>query len=119
MKPWFALSIEEVEKVLDEGPKNYGPNRLQGEDSIRWPMLLVRQFRSLLVLILAGAAILSFFVGDEVDALAIAIIIVLNALLGFVQEWKAETALRNLKIYYLLGAACYATGRSKILNPKN
>ncbi|MGZ9097511.1 MAG: cation-translocating P-type ATPase [Micavibrio sp.] len=97
MRLWYALSIEETEKVLEEGPKNYGPNRLEGEDSIRWPMLLARQFGNLLVLILAVAAILSFFVGDEIDALAIVIIIILNALLGFVQEWKAETALKNLK----------------------
>lgn len=97
MKPWHALSIEETEKVLGAQPQKYGLNRLSGEDSIRWPILLVRQFQSLLILILAGAATLSFFVGDKVDALAILIIIVLNALLGFVQEWKAETALKNLK----------------------
>lgn len=97
MNAWHALSIAEIEKNLSEGPKNYGPNRLEGEDAIRWPMLLARQFKSLLVLILAAAAVLSFFVGDKVDAFAIIIIIILNALLGFVQEWKAETALRSLK----------------------
>ena len=105
MKPWHALSIEETEKMLEAQPPKCGPNRLSGEDYIRWPMLLVRQFQNLLVLILAGAATLSFFVGDKIDALAILIIIVLNALLGFVQEWKAETALKNLK--KILTPRCY------------
>ncbi len=97
MNSWHALSVEEIKKSLEDGPKDYGMNKLKDEEFARWPTLLARQFRSLLVLILLVAAVLSFFVGDKIDAFAIVIIIFFNALLGFGQEWKAETALKSLK----------------------
>lgn len=97
MNAWHALGIEDTRIALGKTPYNGGPNRLRAPSSMRWHIMLGRQFKSLLVLILILAAILSFLVGDKIDALAILSIIILNALLGFIQEWKAETALQNLK----------------------
>lgn len=97
MTPWHALDIEEIRQSLRQGRKPYGPNRLDEGGVTRWPVILARQFKGLLVLILAIAVILSLLVGEKIDALAILAIIVLNAFLGFLQEWKAETALQNLK----------------------
>ncbi len=94
---WHALSPEEIDTLFKDDSQSHGLNKLQGEDAIHWPLLLLRQFKSVLVLILIVAAILSYWVGDAIDAVAIIIIIILNAALGFVQEWKAETALKSLK----------------------
>lgn len=97
MKPWHALNPEEAKRFLEQAPKPYAPNRLDEDEGTRWHIILARQFKGLLILILAVAVILSFLVGDRIDALAILAIIALNAALGFLQEWKAETALQNLK----------------------
>ena len=97
MKPWHALSAEETQKILDAGPGEYGPNRLEDREAVRWHAMLARQFANVLILVLIVAACLSFFLGDRVDALAILAIVVLNGFLGFIQEWKAETAIKNLK----------------------
>ncbi|MEX0371707.1 MAG: cation-translocating P-type ATPase, partial [Tateyamaria sp.] len=55
------------------------------------------QFQGMLVLILVLAAIIAFALGERVDGLAIALVLLLNAALGFVQEWRAETALEALR----------------------
>lgn len=97
MKPWHTLSIEETQDYLQSLRGDFGPNRLIDREAVRWHTMLIRQFSSLLILILFIAAGLSFFMGDKIDALAILAVIILNALLGFLQEWKAETALKGLK----------------------
>lgn len=110
MKAFHTLLAEETLAVLGTGAKDglpaaevkarlkqYGPNRLTEEESVRWPQILLRQFTNFLILILAVAAALSYFLGDILDAVAILAIVVLNGLLGFAQEWKAETALKSLK----------------------
>ena len=59
--------------------------------------IFVHQFRSLIVLLLLAAAGVAFALGDNIEALAILIVIVVNAVIGFVTEWKAETALEALR----------------------
>ncbi len=59
--------------------------------------VLSRQFAGLLVVILIFAAGVAFYLGQRIDALAIAMVVLLNAALGFVQEWRAETALEALR----------------------
>lgn len=74
-----------------------GPNTLS-EASAHSPLsIFVGQFKNTLVLLLMGASALSFILGDELDGILILAILVLNALLGFVQEYKAEKALSALK----------------------
>ncbi|QDV62408.1 cation-translocating P-type ATPase [Crateriforma conspicua] len=75
----------------------YGPNRLNTETQLRWYRVLGRQFCDVLILVLAIAAGVSVAVGAWTDALTILAIVVLNALLGFAQEWKAERALQGLR----------------------
>ena len=72
----------------NELPVERGPSRLR---------VFSRQFSSLLVLILIVAAAIALTLGEWVDATAIGLVILLNAALGFVQEWRAETALAALR----------------------
>jgi P-type Ca2+ transporter type 2C len=75
----------------------YGPNELQERPRPGILQLLWRQFDDFLVRILIVAAVLSMALGEMADALAIVAIIALNAVLGVVQESKAEQALAALK----------------------
>ncbi len=59
--------------------------------------VFLRQFSSFLVAILIVAAVVALALGERVDAITIGLVVVLNAGLGFVQEWKAETALASLR----------------------
>ena len=91
--PNAGLSAQDVKHRLEQ----FGPNELpQKEETTSWQILL-RQFKDVLIGILFIAAIVSFLVGETTDSLAILAIIVLNAVLGFVQEWKAEQALAALR----------------------
>ncbi|MEO0078102.1 MAG: HAD-IC family P-type ATPase, partial [candidate division WOR-3 bacterium] len=75
----------------------HGPNVLV-ERGARSPFSILKdQFTSVLVLLLVGAGIVSFVLGEYTDAAAILAIVVLNAILGFVQEYRAERALEALK----------------------
>jgi Ca2+-transporting ATPase len=88
-----GLAPEEVRKRLVE----YGPNELRKEEKTSPLALFLSQFKNLLIIILLAATLLSLLVGEWVDALMIAAIILLSAVLGFVQEYKAERALEALK----------------------
>jgi len=80
-----------------ERRKRFGTNALQ---TIRprpaWRILL-QQFASLIVALLAVAALIAWVTGDTVEALAIVVVLVINALVGFATEWQAERALDALR----------------------
>ncbi|MCO4846749.1 MAG: HAD-IC family P-type ATPase [Yoonia sp.] len=59
--------------------------------------ILLRQFTNILVLILIAAAVIAFVVGERIDTIAIGVVILLNGVLGFVQEWRAENAMQALR----------------------
>jgi len=88
-----GLSSEQAEKRLEQ----YGPNELE-ERGMRSPWsVLLGQFTDTMVIILIVAAVISFFLGETTDAIMILIIVVLNAILGFTQEYRAEKAIAALK----------------------
>ena len=88
-----GLSSEEARRRLDA----HGPNELR-EHKARppWRMLL-DQFTETMVVILIVAAIISAFLGKQTETIAIFAIVVLFAILGFVQEFRAEAAMEALK----------------------
>lgn len=75
----------------------YGPNELiERAGKSPWSILL-EQFQGIMVVILIISAVVSVILGETIDALVIMIIVVLNAILGFVQEYRAEQAMAALK----------------------
>jgi len=91
--PTTGLDAGEVAKRLEQ----FGPNRLVTAGGVAWYRVLLRQFHDVLIGILAVAAGVSVAIGEVLDASAILAILVLNGLLGFVQEWRAEQALAALQ----------------------
>jgi len=74
-----------------------GPNSLPQAKQRTIFEILVTQFRSLIVLLLATATVIAFAMGDYVEAIAILVVIILNAAIGFFTEWKAAHALSALQ----------------------
>jgi Ca2+-transporting ATPase len=91
--------------------KQYGPNQITEKEPLRWYRVFARQFTSLLILMLGAAALVSGMLGEVIDAIAILAIIVLNGILGFIQEWKAENALNALKQMLSLRCRVMRDGR--------
>jgi Ca2+-transporting ATPase len=75
----------------------YGPNELSHQEKASSWELFFNQFKNVLVVILIAATVLSALVGEYVDAAIILVIILFCAILGFVQEYRAEKALDALK----------------------
>jgi Ca2+-transporting ATPase len=88
-----GLSTGEV----DRRSTQFGPNELAERAGVGIGRLLWEQFSGALVLLLIAAAVISALMSDYVDAVAILAIVILNALLGFQQEYKAQTAIAALK----------------------
>ena len=88
-----GLSSEEVQKRLAK----YGPNQLAEEKKVPPIVKFLQQFNNFLVYLLLAAAVVSFAFGDFVEGAIILVIIVSNAILGFVQEYRAEESLKKLK----------------------
>lgn len=106
---WFQKSIPVILKDLETSAQGlsdseavqrqikFGKNELQaqGRKSAWW--ILAAQFKELMILILFTAAVISYFIGDSKDAIIILVIVILNAVVGFFQEYKAEKAMYELK----------------------
>ena len=108
--PWHATDLADAVALLRTDPEtglgtseannrlaDAGPNRIEAVRKEGWFSILLRQFTDVLILILAAAAAISFAVGEIGDTITILAIIILNGLLGFVQEFKAEKAIEALQ----------------------
>src|SRR5262249_38823669 len=107
---WHAISVDEAakhlttdtEKGLDatvpaKRLQKYGPNRLPEGKKWRRFMRLVSQFNNILVYVLLGAGFAKLMLNLWVEAAIIFGVVILNALLGFIQEGKAEKALESIR----------------------
>jgi len=88
-----GLSSEEAEKRLEE----YGRNELKEKKKKTPFMMFLDQFKDFMILVLIAAAVVSGVIGELSDTIAIVVIVVLNAVIGFVQEYRAEKAMTALK----------------------
>lgn len=90
-----ASGITEVE--ASERLARYGRNELEGEKGTPFIVKLINQFKDFMILILIVAAIISAALGEIIDASIILAIVIINALLGAIQESRAEKAIEALK----------------------
>lgn len=88
-----GLSSTEAQTRL----QHYGPNRLQQAQGRPWYRRLLDQLNNILILILLVAAVASFLLGHAIDAAAIVGVVAVIALIGFIQEGKAEQALDSIR----------------------
>jgi P-type Ca2+ transporter type 2C len=105
---WHTLSTEEAQGALDASPQGltpeeaarrlerYGPNRVESEKKAAWWKLLLHQVRDPLIYILIVAAVVALLIGEHIDAGVIAVVVVVNGIIGFVQEMKASRAMEAL-----------------------
>ena len=106
---WHTLSPEAVLHELDVTRMGlttaearhrlgiYGPNTLREAPPISPLVILLSQFNSFVVWLLIGAGIVSGLLGEWIDTIAIITIVILNALIGFFQEYRADRAIAALK----------------------
>jgi Ca2+-transporting ATPase len=105
MNAWHKLSITEAASLLasdveqglsvNEAKKRlarYGPNKLRKGKQFSALVIFISQFKSLVIWVLIGAAAVSAALGETVDGIAIITIVILNAVIGFIQEYRAEKA---------------------------
>jgi len=88
-----GLSSDEVEKRIE----TYGFNELIEAKKKTVFMMFLDQFKDFMIMILVVAAVVSGIIGELVDTIAIVVIVILNAIIGFVQEYRAEQAMKALK----------------------
>ncbi|NBC84607.1 MAG: cation-transporting P-type ATPase, partial [Bacteroidetes bacterium] len=82
---------------VDRRREVFGWNRMEEPEPVRLTAIIVRQLRSLVVLLLAAAAFVALAMGDVVEAGAIGIVLVLNTAIGAAMEWRAVRSMEALR----------------------
>jgi Ca2+-transporting ATPase len=108
---WHALSVPDVAQQLTVDTQvglstgevarriaQYGLNEIREQPPRPLWRMLFDQFTDFMILVLIGAAIISGVIGEPSDAIAIVVIVLLNGVIGFVQEYRAERAVAALKL---------------------
>ena len=107
---WHVLTADQAAQAVTSAPQTglaeaeaaqrlqrFGPNVLPEAAKRTLPAMFLDQFKDILVLVLVGACVVSFLLAEFTDAVVILAILVLNAVLGVFQEYKADKALEALK----------------------
>ena len=127
MPDFYKMGIDDAfrelissSKGLTEGEarqrlEKYGLNQIEEKKRITDIALLLSQFKNILIVILIIAIAISFLLGEVVDAMVIFAIIIINAILGFVQSRKAEKALESLRKMSAPDATVVRNGENKII----
>jgi magnesium-transporting ATPase (P-type) len=122
-RPWHACTTEETFAVLETSPdglsaaeiakrrEQYGPNRLPPPKQ-RGPLIrFLSQFHNALIYVLLAAGVITALLGEVVDSGVIFGVVVINAIIGFIQEGKAEQALASLRAMLAPEAVVTRAGR--------
>ena len=110
-----GLSEREAEKRLLE----YGHNELRERKKASAISIFFSQFKDFMVMVLLAATLISFSLGETMDAIAIIIIVVMNAVLGFIQEYRTEKSLEALKDLSAPHATVIRDGREKEIEARD
>lgn len=129
---WYKFSTDEVVRILKTDQENglnqaeaekrlnhFGKNVLEEKANMSPILLFLMQFKDFMVLILLGATIISAFLGEFVDAVAIVAIVIVNGILGFIQEYRAERSLAVLKELTAPMAYCIRDGKLQHIPAKD
>ena len=110
-----GLTKSQVQKRLAK----FGYNEIKGKKEWRGLKILLSQFASFLILILIIAGSVSIFLGEYKDGIAIFAIVIINAIIGFIQEYKAENAVQALKKMVVPTAVVLRNGEEQEIPIKN
>ncbi|MEA4849478.1 MAG: cation-translocating P-type ATPase [Clostridiaceae bacterium] len=107
---WFSKSQEEVLKELDVSQslgltseealirlEKFGQNKLKGKPKESLISLFLGQLKDMLIYILLAAAVITILIGEYADAIIILLVVILNAVIGVIQEYKAGKAIEALQ----------------------
>src|SRR5258708_9174774 len=108
-----GLSSDEAKKRLQK----YGENSLMRETNSALK-IFVKQFKSSLVYLLGLAALLSFFLRDLSDGIVITIVLLINTLLGFIQEYRSEKAIEKLSKLISKQSLVVRSGTTELIDEK-
>lgn len=125
---WHKLPLSEIEKELNTDFrlglsaqeagrrfKDNGPNELPAGKKEGWARIFLRQFESPLIYVLIIAAIIILFIGELADSLFIAIVLLFNAVVGAIQEGRAESTLLALRKFATTNATVIREGKETII----
>ncbi len=107
------------DSTAEEKIKKYGNNILPEAKPASWLVLFLKQFSSFIVWLLIAAAIVSGLLEEWIDSMAIAVIIVLNGIIGFIQELNAQKSISALKKLSIPTCKVMRDGNLKTIETKN
>ncbi len=106
-----GLSDSTVKERFDE----YGPNDIPRGKKRSWFMRLIMQFHNVLIYVLIAAAVITALLDHWIDTWVILAVVVINALIGFIQEGKAEKALKSIREMLSLEAVVMRDGKKQTI----
>ena len=107
-----GLPEEQAEqRLLEEGP-----NQLEEKNQPSAWFLFISQFKDFMILVLILAAVVSGLIGEMVDAIIILIIVLANAIIGFIQEYRAGKAMQALKKMATPGATVLRDNKPRFIS---
>jgi Ca2+-transporting ATPase len=120
---WHTYHIEKVLELTRSSPqgisseealeklKEHGPNSLTEKKKKSPWVIFLHQFKDFMIIVLLAAAIISGIIGDVTDTIIIITIVLLNAIIGFIQEYRAEKAMEALKKMASVRAIVHRDGK--------
>jgi calcium-translocating P-type ATPase len=124
-KVWYTTTGDETLKTLESGKEGlsddavrqrretFGPNQVREQKSVSAWVILFNQFRSPLIYVLFGALAVTLAIQSWSDAIVIGAVLLINSTVGFIQEYKAESAVQSLMKMVSAKTRVLRNGREK------
>ena len=106
-----GLTNVEAKKRLE----SYGPNTIEVKKKLSAIKIFLLQFKNVMIYMLVAATLISFMIGDLIDAIVILIILLINVIMGFIQEYKAEKVMEALESFAAPKATVIRDGERKTI----